>query len=122
MVRLTRTNPTLTLANGFCGAGCILALMQFIASPIIGSLSDKVGRRPVILLSCLGLGLDFVFMALAPNLAWLFVGRIISAATSAPRSGIIWRVSLRSALPPWMRKMNAMRCCWRTRRQTTSGG
>ncbi|MEG3049330.1 MAG: MFS transporter, partial [Thermomonas sp.] len=46
-------------------------------------LADRYGRRPVILISCLGLGLDFVFMALAPNLAWLFVGRIISAMTSA---------------------------------------
>ncbi|MGI8617858.1 MAG: TCR/Tet family MFS transporter [Gemmatimonadaceae bacterium] len=63
--------------------GTVWALMQFVASPIIGSLSDKVGRRPVILLSCLGLGLDFVFMALAPTLAWLFVGRMISGVTAA---------------------------------------
>lgn len=63
--------------------GTVWALMQFVASPIIGSLSDKVGRRPVILLSCLGLGLDFVFMALAPTLAWLFVGRVISGVTAA---------------------------------------
>ena len=63
--------------------GTVWALMQFIASPIIGSLSDKVGRRPVILLSCLGLGLDFVFMALAPTLSWLFVGRVISGVTAA---------------------------------------
>ncbi len=63
--------------------GTVWALMQFVASPIIGSLSDKVGRRPVILLSCLGLGLDFVFMALAPTVAWLFVGRMISGVTAA---------------------------------------
>ena len=59
------------------------SLVQFFSAPIQGALADRYGRRPVILISCLGLGLDFVFMALAPNLAWLFVGRIISAVTSA---------------------------------------
>ena len=59
------------------------SLVQFFSTPIQGALADRYGRRPVILVSCLGLGLDFIFMALAPNLAWLFVGRIISAATSA---------------------------------------
>jgi MFS transporter, DHA1 family, tetracycline resistance protein len=59
------------------------AIVQFFSSPIQGALSDRFGRRPVILLSCLGLGIDFIFMALAPSLAWLFVGRIISAITSA---------------------------------------
>ncbi|MFT4177874.1 MAG: TCR/Tet family MFS transporter [Thermomonas sp.] len=59
------------------------SLVQFFAAPIQGALSDRFGRRPVILLSCLGLGVDFVFMALAPSLAWLFAGRIISAFTSA---------------------------------------
>src|SRR5688500_15287919 len=63
--------------------GTVWALMQFFASPIIGSLSDKFGRRPVILISCFGLGLDFVFMALAPTIAWLFVGRVISGITAA---------------------------------------
>ena len=59
------------------------SLVQFFSAPVQGALSDRYGRRPVILLSCLGLGLDFVLMALAPTLAWLFVGRIISAITSA---------------------------------------
>ena len=59
------------------------SLVQFFSAPVLGALSDRFGRRPVILLSCLGLGIDFVFMALAPNLAWLFVGRIVSAVTSA---------------------------------------
>ncbi|HEU5055244.1 MAG TPA: TCR/Tet family MFS transporter [Kofleriaceae bacterium] len=63
--------------------GTMFALIQFLATPVQGALSDRFGRRPVILLSCLGLGLDFVFMALAPTLAWLFVGRLISAFTSA---------------------------------------
>jgi DHA1 family tetracycline resistance protein-like MFS transporter len=59
------------------------ALMQFLFSPVLGALSDRVGRRPVILLSNLGLGLDYVFMALAPSVGWLFVGRVISGITSA---------------------------------------
>jgi DHA1 family tetracycline resistance protein-like MFS transporter len=59
------------------------SLVQFFAAPVQGALSDRYGRRPVILLSCLGLGIDFVFMALAPTLGWLFVGRIVSAVTSA---------------------------------------
>ena len=59
------------------------AVVQFFSAPIQGALADRFGRRPVILLSCLGLGADFIFMALAPSLAWLFVGRVISAATSA---------------------------------------
>lgn len=59
------------------------AIVQFFSAPVQGALSDRFGRRPVILLSCFGLGIDFIFMALAPSLAWLFVGRIISAITSA---------------------------------------
>jgi MFS transporter, DHA1 family, tetracycline resistance protein len=57
--------------------------MQFIFSPILGAWSDRFGRRPIILISCFGLGLDYVFMALAPSLAWLFVGRIISGITAS---------------------------------------
>lgn len=63
--------------------GTVWALMQFFAMPVMGALSDRFGRRPVILLSNLGLGLDYVLMALAPNLAWLFVGRVISGITAA---------------------------------------
>lgn len=63
--------------------GTAFAMVQFFSAPVQGALSDRFGRRPVILLSCLGLGIDFIFMALAPNLAWLFVGRLISAVTSA---------------------------------------
>src|SRR5262249_44648458 len=69
------------------------ALMQFLCSPILGSLSDRFGRRPVILLSCLGLGLDYVFMALAPSLGWLFVGRVISGITSASFSTALAYIS-----------------------------
>ena len=63
--------------------GTVWALMQFFAMPVMGALSDRFGRRRVILLSNLGLGLDYVLMALAPNLAWLFVGRVISGITAA---------------------------------------
>src|SRR5215469_2362273 len=59
------------------------ALMQFFFSPILGALSDRYGRRPVILVSNFGLGLDYVVMALAPNLAWLFAGRVVSGVASA---------------------------------------
>lgn len=63
--------------------GTVWAAMQFICSPLLGALSDRFGRRPVLLLSILGLGLDYVLMALAPSLAWLFVGRILSGMTAA---------------------------------------
>src|ERR1700737_4261948 len=59
------------------------AAMQFLFSPLLGAWSDRFGRRPIILLSCLGLGLDYIFMALAPSLRWLFVGRIISGITTS---------------------------------------
>jgi DHA1 family tetracycline resistance protein-like MFS transporter len=71
-------------AAGWIGIfGFLFAAIQFVSSPIQGTLSDRYGRRPVILLSCLGLGIDFVFMALAPSLSWLFVGRVISGITAA---------------------------------------
>jgi len=57
--------------------------MQFFCSPIIGSLSDQYGRRPVILLSTVGLSIDYVLMALAPDLWWLALGRIIAGVTSS---------------------------------------
>lgn len=57
--------------------------MQFLFSPLLGALSDRFGRRPVILLSNFGLGLDYVLMALAPSLSLLFVGRLISGITAA---------------------------------------
>ena len=59
------------------------ATMQFLFSPVLGGWSDRFGRRPIILISCLGLGLDYILMALAPNLHWLFVGRVISGLTTS---------------------------------------
>jgi DHA1 family tetracycline resistance protein-like MFS transporter len=61
----------------------VFALMQFFFSPLLGVLSDQFGRRPVILLSNLGLGLDYVVMALAPTIGWLFLGRVISGITTS---------------------------------------
>jgi len=66
--------------------GTAWALMQFLFSPLHGALSDRFGRRPLILISNFGLGLDYVLMALAPNLWWLFVGRVISGISAASLS------------------------------------
>lgn len=61
----------------------VYALMQFIASPLLGSLSDKYGRRPVLLVSLLGSGLDYLLMAFSPSLWILFLGRVLSGLTGA---------------------------------------
>ena len=63
--------------------GTIWACMQFFSSPLMGALSDRFGRRPVLLLSAFGLGIDYIIMALAPNLTWLFIGRILTGITAA---------------------------------------
>jgi DHA1 family tetracycline resistance protein-like MFS transporter len=63
--------------------GTSWAIMQFLFSPMQGVLSDRFGRRTVILISCTGLGLDFLLMAMAPDLTWLFVGRVISGICAA---------------------------------------
>src|ERR1700744_4092812 len=76
-------NDTARAARIFGVFGTAWAMMQFVFSPILGSLSDRFGRRPVVLLSNFGLALDYVLMALAPSLSWLFVGRGISGITSA---------------------------------------
>src|SRR5271156_5276191 len=61
----------------------VWGLMQFGVSPLLGLLSDRYGRRPVMLLSIFGLGVDFLFMAFAPSLGWLFVGRVLNGLTAA---------------------------------------
>ncbi|MBA3828873.1 MAG: TCR/Tet family MFS transporter [Taibaiella sp.] len=63
---------------GFAYAG-----MQFVCSPILGNLSDKFGRRPILLIALLGLGIDYIFQAFAPSIAWLFVGRILAGMAGA---------------------------------------
>ncbi len=59
------------------------AIMQFVMSPILGSLSDRYGRRPVLLLSLFGFGIDFLLLAFAPTLSWLFAGRILAGIMGA---------------------------------------
>lgn len=63
--------------------GTVFAAMQFLFSPVVGSLSDRFGRRPVLLVSCFGLGMDYLLMAVAPTLGWLLVGRVIAGITAA---------------------------------------
>src|SRR6188474_1757757 len=59
------------------------AVTQFLFAPVIGNLSDKYGRRPVLLCALIGFGIDYLFLALAPTIGWLFVGRIIAGITGA---------------------------------------
>jgi DHA1 family tetracycline resistance protein-like MFS transporter len=59
------------------------AIMQFLFAPVLGNLSDKYGRRPILLFSLLGFGIDYLFLSFAPTIAWLFVGRVIAGITGA---------------------------------------
>lgn len=77
----TGSNASAGVWNGLFVA--LWAGMQFIASPVIGSLSDRYGRRPVLLISVAGMAIDWVLMALAPNLWWLAVARMIGGVTSS---------------------------------------
>ncbi|KAF1005238.1 MAG: Tetracycline resistance protein, class C [Luteibacter sp.] len=74
------------------------ALMQFLCAPILGALSDRFGRRPILLLSMIGAAADYVLMAVAPSLAWLYVGRLISGATGANMA--VATASLTDLTPP----------------------
>jgi MFS transporter, DHA1 family, tetracycline resistance protein len=74
---------TAKAALAYGAFGTTFAAMQFVFSPLLGALSDRFGRRPVVLLSNLGLGVDYVVMALAPSLTWLFVGRVTSGICGA---------------------------------------
>jgi len=61
----------------------VYALTQFVFAPVIGNLSDRYGRRPVLLFSLLGFGIDYIILALAPIYSWLFIGRVIAGITGA---------------------------------------
>jgi DHA1 family tetracycline resistance protein-like MFS transporter len=61
----------------------VFAIMQFMFAPVVGNLSDKYGRRPILLLALLGFGIDYIILALAPTYGWLFLGRIIAGMTGA---------------------------------------
>ena len=80
------------------------ASMQFIFSPMAGSLSDRFGRRPVLLVSLFVFGIDYLIMGLAPTLAWLFVGRLI-AGTSGATYGIA-NACIADLFPPDKRAQN----------------
>ena len=90
-------NDTASAARIFGLFGTAWALMQFVFSPLLGGLSDRFGRRPVVLLSNFGLAADYVLMALAPSLSWLFVGRVISGITSASISTAFAYIADRTA-------------------------
>jgi DHA1 family tetracycline resistance protein-like MFS transporter len=82
----------------------IYAVMQFFCAPLLGALSDRFGRRPIILMALLGLGFDYVLLTIAPNIAWLVVGRIVAGifgATYTPAGAYIADVS-----PPEKRAAN----------------
>jgi DHA1 family tetracycline resistance protein-like MFS transporter len=79
--QFTNSHADTGIYNGLFVA--LWAGMQFLFSPVIGSLSDQYGRRPVILISAAGLAADFALMALAPNLWWLAVGRMLGGLTSS---------------------------------------
>jgi DHA1 family tetracycline resistance protein-like MFS transporter len=83
LIESFRGGDTASAAEVYGLMGTAWGLMQFLFMPVMGALSDRFGRRPVILLSCLGLGLDYFVMALAPDIGWLFVGRVISGITAA---------------------------------------
>lgn len=78
------TNGDLSVASKY-GGWMLFAYsaMQFLFAPILGNLSDKYGRRPVLLFSLLGFGIDYLFLAFAPSIFWLFVGRIVAGITGA---------------------------------------
>ena len=96
MLALGMIAPVLpNLISGFVGGsaartaetiglfGTVFALMQYLFSPVLGSLSDRFGRRPIVLLSNFGLGADYILMALAPSLRFLLVGRILAGITAS---------------------------------------
>jgi DHA1 family tetracycline resistance protein-like MFS transporter len=83
LIEMFRGGDTSAAARTVGLFGTSWAAVQLFAAPLLGSLSDRFGRRPVILLSNLGLGLDYVLMAVAPSLGWLFAGRLLSGVTSA---------------------------------------
>jgi DHA1 family tetracycline resistance protein-like MFS transporter len=83
LIRSMLGGDTARAAETYGLFGTVWALMQLFCSPLLGVLSDRYGRRPVILFSLFGLGIDYVVMALAPSVGWLLVGRVLSGITGA---------------------------------------
>jgi DHA1 family tetracycline resistance protein-like MFS transporter len=99
------TNQSLSSASRDYGLLLsIYGAMQFLFSPLLGTLSDQFGRRPVLLLSLLFAGIDYVLMALAPNLIWLYVGRTLSGITGA--SFTVANAYIADVSPPEERSQN----------------
>ncbi len=77
-------NSSVSLASQYGGwLTFAYAIMQFLFAPVLGNLSDQYGRRPVLLFSVFGFGIDYLFLCFAPSIGWLFVGRCISGITGA---------------------------------------
>ena len=82
LLKLLTGGKVASMSTAMGAMTMLFAALQFFAGPVQGALSDRYGRRPVILVANFGLAADYVIMALAPNLAWLFVGRAITGATA----------------------------------------
>jgi DHA1 family tetracycline resistance protein-like MFS transporter len=82
----------------------VYAIMQFLFAPILGNLSDRYGRRPIILISLAGAALDYLLLAFAPNLVWLFIGRVIAGITGANISAVSAYIA--DVSPPEKRAQN----------------
>lgn len=82
----------------------VYALMQFLFAPVIGNLSDRFGRRPVLIVSLLALGLDFLITGLAPTIAWLFIGRFLAGAAGASYTTV--NAYIADVSPPEQRAAN----------------
>lgn len=83
LIEQFRGGDTASAARTVGVFGAVWAGIQFFVAPLLGSLSDRYGRRPVVLLSNFGLGCDYLLMAVAPSIGWLFTGRVLNAITSA---------------------------------------
>src|SRR5919199_2183355 len=99
------TNNDIASASSIYGLTvAVYALMQFIFAPILGTLSDQYGRHLVILVSLLGAGVDYLVMAFAPSVEWLFVGRLISGITAANFTAVTAYIA--DVSPPEQRAKN----------------
>ena len=92
------THDTSHAAQWVGGFAFAFGLIQFVASPVLGALSDAYGRRAVILISAFGMAADYLFMALAPSIGWLLLGRMIAGLTAA--SGPAINAYIADSIPP----------------------
>jgi DHA1 family tetracycline resistance protein-like MFS transporter len=95
---------TVSAARLYGALGALYALMQFLFAPIIGSLSDRFGRRKVILVSLFASAIDYVLLVFAPNITWLFIGRILTGITGANYSAAMAYIA--DVSPPEKRAAN----------------